>query len=78
MTGSVKNMQNKEGLMNISTSFICQENEYVLFLVDGFELDRRIGILSPAGGTSAIEVFLDMVPAEPTDLRSRMSWKEAK
>ena len=61
--------------MNISTSFICQENEYVLFLVDGFELDRLIGIFSPAGGTPAIEVFLDMVPAELADLQCKLVTK---
>lgn len=46
----------------------------MIFLVDGFELDRLIGILSPAGGTPAIEVFLDMVPAEPTDLVTAGAW----
>lgn len=46
-----------------------------LFLVNRFELNCLIGILSSAGGTSTVEVFLDVVPAETTDLHSVVSSK---
>ena len=39
-----------------------------LLLVDGLELDSVVCVLSPACGTSAIEVFFDMMPTETTDL----------
>jgi len=40
----------------------------VLLLVDGFELNSVICVLSPARGASAVEIFLDVMPTETTDL----------
>jgi len=41
---------------------------HVLFLIDGLELNSVICVLSPARGTPAVEVFLDVMPTETTDL----------
>ena len=41
-----------------------------LFLVDGFELDSVVCVLSPACRASTIEVLLDVMPTETTDLSS--------
>ena len=43
---------------------------HVLFGRHGLELDRLIRVLSPARRTSAIEILLNVVPAESTDLVS--------
>lgn len=41
---------------------------HALLLVDGLELDSVICILSPTCGASTVEVFLDVMPTETTDL----------
>ena len=50
-----------------------------LFRVDRLELNRLIGVLSPARRAAAVEVLLDVVPAELADLKeiaSQRGWKE--
>ena len=42
---------------------------HALLLVDGLKLYSLLGVLSPACRTPAIEVFLDVMPTETTDLR---------
>ena len=49
---------------------------HVLFGRHGLELDRLIRVLSPARRTSAIEILLNVVPAESTDLVSTGAWFE--
>lgn len=47
------------------------ENEvHALLLIDGLELDSVVRVLSPACGTSTIQVFFDVMPTETTDLRA--------
>jgi hypothetical protein len=41
---------------------------HVLLLIDGLELNGVICIFSPACGASTVEVFLDVMPTETTDL----------
>lgn len=45
-----------------------RDEVHVLLLVDGFKLNSVVCVLSPAGGTSTVEVFFDMMPTETTDL----------
>ena len=41
---------------------------HILLLVDWLELNGFVRVLSPARGAFAVEVFLDMMPTEATDL----------
>lgn len=45
----------------------------VLLFVDGLELNSLVCVLSPTCGTSAVEVFLDVMPTETTDLSGRLA-----
>lgn len=40
----------------------------LLFGTYGLERDAFLGILATTGGASAVEILLDMMPAESTDL----------
>lgn len=46
-----------------------KDEVHVLLLVDGLELHSVFCVLSPACRTPTIEVFLDVMPTETTDLR---------
>jgi len=49
---------------------VTKNEVHALLLVDGLELDSVVRVLSPACGASAVQVFLDVVPTETTDLRA--------
>jgi len=48
---------------------VVKNEKHALLLVDGLELDSIVCVLSSACGTSTVEVFLDVMPTETTDLR---------
>lgn len=47
------------------------QTDHSLFLVDRFELDRFVRVLSSAGRATPVQILLYMMPAETTDLRDR-------
>ena len=44
------------------------DETHALLGFDWFKLNSFVRVLSPACGTSSIEVFLDVMPTETTDL----------
>jgi hypothetical protein len=42
---------------------------HALLLINGLELNSIVCVFSPACGASTVEVFLDVMPTETTDLR---------
>ena len=44
---------------------------HVLLLVDGLELNSVVCVVSPACGTSTIEVLFDVMPTETANLSGR-------
>ena len=52
---------------------MAREKGHALLSGDGLELYGVVGVHPSAGGAALVEVLLDMVPAEPTDLASHVS-----
>jgi hypothetical protein len=52
----------------VSDSLGKRDDMYELLVVDWFKLNSFCRVLSPARGASSIEVFLDVMPTETTDL----------
>lgn len=53
---------------SVSGSLRLRGDIHPLLLFDWLELNSLGRVLSPACGTSSIEVFLDVMPTETTDL----------
>ena len=52
----------------VSDSLGMRDGTHALLLLDWLELNSFIRVLSPTRGTSSVEVFLDVMPTETTDL----------
>lgn len=56
--------------------FLLLRQTLVVFLVDWLELNGFVCVLSSACGASTVEVFLDVMPTEATNLISTRAWSE--